>query len=75
MNERIAINPNVCHGRPVIKGTRVLVSTILGALSGGQTVEQILEDYPTIERTDISAALEYAGELSLFEDHVYAVAI
>ena len=48
MNERIEINPNVCHGSPVIRGTRVLVSQILGALSGGDSVETVLEDYPSI---------------------------
>ena len=55
MNERIEINPNVCHGSPVIRGTRVLVSQILGALSGGDSVEAVLEDYPSITSEDISA--------------------
>ena len=71
MHERIELNPMVCHGKPVIKGIRVMVSTILGALSGGDSVEMILEDYPNIEREDIAAALAFASELSQFEDIPY----
>lgn len=44
MNTRISINPNVCHGKPVIKGTRVLVSNVLGSLASGETINEILED-------------------------------
>jgi uncharacterized protein (DUF433 family) len=64
MNPRIQITPTVCHGKPVIRGTRVLVSTILGALSGGDTIEMVLQDYPSISADDVAAALEYAGRLS-----------
>ncbi len=71
MNYRISISPNICHGKPVIKGTRVLVSNILGALSAGETVDQVLEDYPNINREDIYAALEFGSELSNFETHSY----
>lgn len=71
MNPRIEINPAVCHGKPVIKGTRVMVSTLLGALSAGDTVDMILEDYPNLTREDISAALLFASELSNFEEVPY----
>lgn len=71
MNYKISISPNICHGKPVIKGTRVLVSNILGALSTGETIEQIIEDYPSITRDDIYAALEFGSELSNFETHSY----
>jgi uncharacterized protein (DUF433 family) len=74
MNERIQIDPQVCHGKPVIRGTRVLVSTILGALAGGDSIEEVLEDYPNITRDDVRAALEFAGELSRFEETPYEVA-
>jgi uncharacterized protein (DUF433 family) len=63
MNERIQIDPAICHGKPVIRGTRVLVSTILGALSGGDSVADVLEDYPTICEEDIRAALAFGGAL------------
>ncbi len=59
MEDRIVLDPKICHGMPTIKGTRVLVSNILGALSTRQTFEEILEDYPNITREDISAALKY----------------
>lgn len=72
MNERIEINPNVCHGRPVIRGTRVLVSQILGALSGGDSIEAVLEDYPNITSEDVSAVFDFAGSLARFEDTPYS---
>ena len=74
MNERIQIQPQVCHGKPVIRGTRVLVSTILGALAGGDSIEEVLKDYPSITQDDVRAALEFAGELSRFEETPYEVA-
>ncbi len=71
MHERIELNPMVCHGKPVIRGTRVMVSTILGALAAGDSMEVILEDYPNIDREDIAAALAFASALSQFEDIPY----
>lgn len=71
MFHRIQIDPKICHGKPVIKGTRVLVSTILGALAGGDDIKTILEDYPTISGDDILQALEFASSLSQFEDLAY----
>lgn len=71
MHDRIELNPMVCHGKPVIKGTRVMVSTILGTLSARDSVEMILEDYPNLTREDITAALAFASELSQFEDIPY----
>jgi len=71
MNNRISISPNVCHGKPVIKGTRVLISNILGALSSGETIDQLLEDYPNISRDDILAALEFSSQLCNFETFSY----
>jgi len=64
MSDRISIQPAVCHGKPVIKGTRVLVSTLLGALAGGDTIESLLEDFPNVTREDIFEALKFASELS-----------
>lgn len=67
MSPRIVIEPSICHGKPVIKGTRILVSTLLGALAGGNSIETLLEDYPPVTREDIAAALEFAKELSDFQ--------
>ena len=74
MNERIQIDARICHGKPVIRGTRVLVSTILGALAGGDSIEEVLEDYPNITEEDVRAALEFAGALSRFEETSYEIA-
>ena len=71
MNSRIRIDPSVCHGKPIIRGTRVLVSTILGALSGGDTLEQVLEDYPNITRKDVEATLEFASRLTDYQASAY----
>jgi uncharacterized protein (DUF433 family) len=71
MVSNIQIDPNICHGNPVIRGTRVLVSQILGALAGGDTMDDILEDYPSLVRADIYAALAFAGELARFETSAY----
>ncbi len=68
MTERISMSPNVCHGKPVIRGTRVLVGNILGALAGGETMDQVQEDYPGITRADVYAALRFAGELAQCEE-------
>ncbi len=64
MIERISIDPEICHGKACIKGTRIMVSVILDCLASGMTNEQILYSYPTLEEEDILAALAYAALLS-----------
>jgi len=71
MSSRISIDPKVCHGKPVIRGSRVMVATILGALAGGDSIETILEDYPNLTVEDVRAALEFGRELSSYESHPY----
>lgn len=61
---RITINPQICHGKPVIRNLRYPVETILELLSSGMTIEQILKDYEDLEREDILACLNYATKLS-----------
>lgn len=61
-NERIEVNPAVCHGKPVVRGTRVLVAQLLGALAGGDSIEDVLADYPSVTAEDLSAA--FASALS-----------
>ena len=73
--DRIIIDPNICHGKPVVKGTRVLVSNILGALASGQTYEQIIEDYAHISKDDILASLSFGSNLSNFESYPYDVKV
>jgi uncharacterized protein (DUF433 family) len=71
MKSRIIIDPNICHGKPVVKGTRVLVSNILAALAAGDTFEQILAEYPNISKNDISSALAFGSLISNFETFPY----
>jgi uncharacterized protein (DUF433 family) len=63
-HSRITINPNICHGKPTIRGLRYPVETILELLSSGMTTEEILADYEDLEREDILAVLAYAARLS-----------
>jgi uncharacterized protein (DUF433 family) len=60
MSERIEINPRVCGGQPVIKGTRIPVAVILEQLAGNESWDSLLVGYPELTRDDIHAALEYA---------------
>ncbi|HDD53000.1 MAG: hypothetical protein DRI92_01995 [Aquificota bacterium] len=60
----IVVDPQVCHGKACIKGTRIMVSVILDNLAAGLSVDDILQSYPTLTREAIQAALEYAAELA-----------
>ena len=59
--ERVTIDPEQMGGMPCIRGLRVTVSLVVGQLAGGSTIEQVLIDYPYLERADVLAALEYAA--------------
>jgi uncharacterized protein (DUF433 family) len=61
MQNHITVDPNICSGKPCIRGTRIMVKNILGMLAGGYTREQILNAYPELVTEDISAVLEYAS--------------
>jgi len=66
-SDRITMDPQICGGRPCIRGMRIRVKDVLDMLAGGASREEILEDYPYLEDADITAALEYAAEQA---DHV-----
>lgn len=66
---RITINPNVCFGKPCIKGTRIWVSLILDFLASGMSQEEVLEEYSDLAPLDIQACLAYGAEMSR-ERHV-----
>lgn len=72
LRERITVNPEVMVGKPTIRGLRIAVEQILKALAGGITINELLEDYPELEREDIQAALLYAAEL-VSEEQVFEV--
>ena len=62
--DRISVDPNVCFGKPCIKGTRIWVSLVLDFLANGMSFEEILEDYPSLTIEDIRAAIAYGAEMS-----------
>ena len=64
MFDRISVDSRVCHGQACIKGTRIPVHQIVGMLAGGDSVERLLQIYPTTKREDILACLEYAAALA-----------
>lgn len=59
--ERISRNPNICHGKACIKGTRIFVSIILDEMASGKSFEEIIQAYPVLTRKDILAAIAYAS--------------
>jgi len=64
MHERVVIDPNVYHGQACVKGTRIPVHQIIAMLANGDTIEEILIEYPSLERADILACLNYAASLA-----------
>lgn len=64
---RITVDPEICHGKPTIRGSRLLVITILELLASGMTWAELLADYPGLESDDIQACLEYAVQLARFK--------
>jgi uncharacterized protein (DUF433 family) len=68
MNDQIVIDPKICHGKPVIRGTRMPVSLIVGSLAGGMGFEEVEREYG-VTRDHIRAALKFAGELVDQEEH------
>lgn len=73
MGDRIELNPEICNGRPVIKGTRITVDTILGYLSAGDSTADIIEGYPHLTSEDILACLDYARRVGAARSVSHAV--
>ncbi|MGQ3684991.1 MAG: DUF433 domain-containing protein [Candidatus Loosdrechtia sp.] len=64
MIDRISADPRICHGQACIKGTRIPVHQILHMLANGDTIDELLEEYPSLKREDILACLDYAASLA-----------
>ncbi|TSA06303.1 MAG: DUF433 domain-containing protein [Deltaproteobacteria bacterium] len=62
--QRISVDPNVCFGKPCIRGTRIWVSLILDFLANGMSIQEILAEYPQLTENDIRAAIAYGAEMS-----------
>jgi uncharacterized protein (DUF433 family) len=63
MTDRIVISPDICNGRPVIRGTRITAQTVLEFLAAGDSIEDVLQEYPTLTRADVQACLDYAARV------------
>lgn len=61
---RISINPNICFGKPCIRGHRIWVSLILDFMAGGMTVQELLDNYPGLEEADVLACIAYGAEMA-----------
>jgi uncharacterized protein (DUF433 family) len=67
LSERIGFDSAVCHGKPVVRGTRVLVANVVGAVAAGEAMTEILADYPSLTEAEVRACLEFAGRLTAME--------
>ena len=74
MDERIVIDPLVCDGRPIIAGTRITVQTILEFLGAGDSIPDVLEEYPVLTREDILACLRYSSRMMGHQVSLHQVA-
>ena len=66
--KRITVNPEICHGKPIIRDTRYMVESILEYLAGGDTLEDILNEFQDLEKEDILACLAFAAKSIHFKD-------
>jgi uncharacterized protein (DUF433 family) len=62
--DRIAVDPEICHGKACVRGTRIQVSVVLDNLAAGHSAAEIVKSYPTLQEADIQAVLGYAAELA-----------
>ena len=69
-HERIVAHPDVCHGKPCIRGTRILVSVVLDNLAEGLSAAEIVHEYPPLSVEDVKAAMSYAAALAREEELV-----
>ncbi|MEK6826733.1 MAG: DUF433 domain-containing protein [Nanoarchaeota archaeon] len=70
INKYIVADSEICHGKPTFKGTRVMVWQVLEMLEGGMPIKEILEDYPSLTKEHIKAALHYAANLTRGKENV-----
>ena len=73
LSSRITIDPNICHGKPTIRGMRYPVENMLELLSSGMSIEDLLKDYPDLEKEDFLACIEYAAKLTHIKS-IYRIA-
>lgn len=64
MNDRLEIRPDVCNGKPVVRGTRITAQTILELLAAGDSVDEVVQAFPRLQREDVLACLELSAALA-----------
>lgn len=74
MNDRIVVDPEICNGRPAVRGTRITVQTVVEFLAAGDSIDDVLEGYPSLTREDVMACLNWAARLMGNHFHVSALA-
>lgn len=74
MANRIDIHPDICNGRPIISGTRIPIQTILEFLGAGDSIEDVLEEYPSLKEEDIYACIQFAAKLMANHYQVQGIA-
>ncbi len=74
LTDRIIIDSNICNGKPVIRGKRITVQSILEFLSAGDSTEELLNQFPTLEKEDISACIKFAAQLMNHQFSIKAIA-
>ena len=68
--DRITLNPEICHGKPTIRNTRYMVTAMLGYLAGGDTIEELKEEFPGTETEDFLACIAYANAVLLAKESI-----
>jgi uncharacterized protein (DUF433 family) len=71
---RIIVNPEVCNGKPIIEGTRITAQTVLEFLGAGDSIEDVLEGYPSLTREDVLACIRFSAEVMNHRYSIQAVA-
>jgi uncharacterized protein (DUF433 family) len=74
MNDRIVIAPDICNGKPVVKGTRITVQSVLEFLSAGDSIEDVLKEFPALTRKDVLACIRFSSRLTGHQFSVLEVA-
>jgi len=69
----IVVDPDICHGKPVFRGTRILIADVLEMIASGMSIEEIIEEYPQLTREMILEAIALAAELLKRERHVVSI--
>jgi len=64
MHERIVMDPAICNGRPVVRGTRITLQTVIEFLAAGDSIEEVIEEFPTLTKEDVKACLSYAANVT-----------